>query len=312
MTQAKMDKKILLTGATGLIGNALCQRLISEGFNLVILGRGSKDKFRQRFNLPCEYFEWSDPIHSAPPSEALDVDFVIHLMGEPIAGIRWTKAKKKELWDSRVLSTRNLVTELNKCNSKLQTFVSASAIGFYGDRSDEILSESSPAATDFLGQVCQAWEEEAKKINCRSVQLRQGLVLSEKGGALAKMRPVFEKGLGGPIAGGRGWMSWIHIEDLIGIFSEAITNPDLEGPVNAVAPNPVTNNEFTQELAKALKVKAPFPVPAMVLKLLLGEMSQIVLGSQRVIPHCLNQIGFKFKYVHLTAALDELISQRRV
>ncbi len=299
-------QKVLLTGATGFIGRVLSVALLAKGWKLVILGRRPEANFRKEFTLPCEYFQWAEPSASPPPVEALNIDAVINLMGEPIADRRWTEGQKTKLRDSRILSTRNLVSALRAHNPNLKSFVSSSAIGYYGDSGDQPLSENSPPARNFLGQLCEEWELEAQKAPGRCVQIRTGIVLASQGGALAKMAPLFKNGLGGQLSTGRQWMSWIHISDLVSIFMEALENPKIRGPLNAVAPTPVTNKEFTETLAKQFKVKAFFNVPKLVLKLTMGEMAQILLVSQRVKPQALMALGFKFKFTTLKETLLNL------
>ena len=258
MTSTK--KNLLITGATGLIGSQLSKRLIQEGWALTVLGRRTEDKFRSEFSLPCRYFQWSHPTVNPPPREAMDVNAAIHLMGESIAKSRWTRELKQELKDSRIDTTALLVASL-KNQPNLETFICASAIGIYGDRGDETLTEASSLDGGFLGALCKEWESEARKIPCRSVQIRTGIVLSTRGGALSTIAPLFKKRLGGHLGNGQQWMSWIHIDDLVEIYVRALTDSSLKGPVNAVAPNPERNKDFTQDLAQALHVKALLPAP---------------------------------------------------
>lgn len=296
MNRIVAKKRILITGATGFIGTELSLALLSKGWDLVILGRSSEDSFRNHFSLPCEYFQWADPAHSMPPEAALKADCVLNLMGEPIANSRWTKKQKVRLRESRISSTKNLVFSLKKFNPSLKTFISSSAIGYYGEGGDRILSEGSPASNDFLGSLCEDWEFEAKQAPGRCVLIRTGIVLSNNGGALTKMLPLFERGLGGRLSHGNQWMSWIHISDLINIFLNAIEDTGFNGAYNAVAPEPVTNNNFTAELVKQLKVSVFSPVPKFALSLAMGEMAQILLCSQRVKPEALESQVFSFRF----------------
>lgn len=313
MQKARMNKlnepnRILITGASGLIGQALSLALIKKGWQVVILGRGSEEHFRSSFTLPCEYHQWAEPARYAPPEASLNVQCVVNLMGESIANGRWSQEQKRKLRDSRILSTKNLVNALKKYNPTLKTFVSSSATGYYGEAGDNVLSEKNHASNDFLGTLCKDWEAEAQKAPGRCVQIRTGVVLSIDGGALSKMLPIFENGLGSRLASGSQWMSWIHIEDLVNVYLSAIENDEFEGAYNAVSPEPVTNSDFTKSLAKELKVGVFIPVPKIALQLALGEMSQILLSSQKVIPKALESQKFTFKYRSLELALKEIFN----
>ncbi len=308
MGKSRAKKGILITGASGLIGSELSLALLNKGWSLVILGRRPEESFRNEFTLPCEYFQWADPAYSAPPEAALNVDCALNLMGEPIAGRRWSNEQKGRLRGSRILSTRNLVDALKKYNPTLKTFVSSSAIGYYGEGGDTILTESSPASKDFLGSLCKDWELEAQKAPGRTVIIRTGIVLSNDGGALAKMLPVFERGLGGRLSSGNQWMSWIHIKDLVNIVLRAIEDPSFQGPYNAVTPEPLTNNDFTNALAQRLKVAVFLRAPKFALELAMGEMAQILLCSQRVKPEALESHKFDFQFQTLESALQNLFA----
>ncbi|MBK8204242.1 MAG: TIGR01777 family protein [Bdellovibrionales bacterium] len=307
----KNGKRILITGATGLVGVEVSKALIAKGYDLVILGRRQEKEFRQSFTLPCEYYVWNDSSLSLPPKEALSVDYAINLMGESIAKGRWTKSQMKRIWDSRIPATKNLVTALNQHAPHLSAFISASAIGYYGDRGNEILSESTGPADDFMARLCVDWEEASREIKSRCVQIRIGLVMSHQGGALAKMAPLFENNLGTTISDGRHWISWIHIDDLVKVILFTLINEKARGSINAVSPNPVTNAEFTKELARALKAKALLKAPSFALKLALGEMAKVVLSSQKVTPSALTSLGFVFKFPEIVDALQNLYSWKR-
>lgn len=297
------QKRILVTGATGLVGRALSRELIKDT-QLVVVGRSSEPQFREKFPLPCQYFQWSDPERTPPPRDALDVDGVVNLMGESLTG-RWTENRKKLFYTSRILTTRQLVSALGEHTKDLQVFVSASAIGIYGSRGDEILTEKSLPSDDFLGKLCQDWEAAAALAPGRVVCPRIGMVLSKEGGALEKLVPLFKMGMGGRLSSGKQWMSWIEINDLMRILIEALRNQNLRGPLNATAPEPVTNSIFTEHLAKSLGTHPFFPVPKLALKLALGEMADVVLSSQRVKPDILEKINFKFQFPDLKSALHE-------
>jgi len=278
--------------------------LAAEGHQLHVLSRHAGT------NLPAgvRLSAW-DPVRGEPPAESLrDADAVIHLAGEPVAQ-RWNAMVKQRIAASRVEGTRNLVLALAKLPRRPQTLVCASAVGYYGSRGSEILTESSAPGSDYLAEVCAAWERnarEAESLGIRVVSIRIGIVLDARGGALARMLPPFRLGLGGRLAGGSQWMSWIHIADLAALFRHALLHP-LSGPVNGVAPAPVTNAEFTRALAAAVKRPALFPVPAVALKLLFGEMSEALLASQRVLPRAAESAGFRFQFANVAAALADLL-----
>jgi uncharacterized protein (TIGR01777 family) len=298
---------ITVTGATGFIGSRLTQELLDAGHVVHTLGR------RRPPSLPPQvrFSAWPST-DAEPPAESLtDADAIIHLAGEPVAQ-RWTPQVKRRIRASRVDGTRQLVNALSTQSRRPQVLVCASAIGIYGSRGDEVLTEGSHPGDDFLARVVVEWEQAAtlaEALGIRVVQLRLGIVLG-KGGALAKMLPPFRLGLGGRLGSGKQWMSWIHIADLTKLISFAIERSAVHGPVNATAPNPVTNAEFTKELAAALHRPAIFPVPRFALKLLLGEMADAVLASQRVLPKAAQSAGFQFQYPELRTALPPLLSDQ--
>jgi hypothetical protein len=250
-----------------------------------------------------------DAVKGQPPEESLrDAGAVIHLAGEPIAQ-RWTADAKRRIRESRVTGTRNLVQAIEKLQRRPEALICGSAIGYYGSRGDEVLKESSAAADDYLGGLCQAWEREAQAaeaLGVRVVRIRTGVVLDARGGALQRMLPPFRMGVGGKLGSGKQWMSWIHLEDLAALFQFAMDHP-VQGPLNGVAPYPVSNSEFTRVLAQALHRPAIFPVPAFALKLLFGEMSEILLASQRVEPAAAEAAGFLFRFPQLGPALGDLL-----
>jgi len=299
-------KRILVTGATGHIGYNICLAILESEFELIVIGRKNESNFRQKFSLPCKYFQWTNPAKSLPPVEAMDVDAVIHLMGEPLDGKKWTEKRKLEIRSSRINSTKNMVNAIESALGRIKVFVTASAIGIYGDRRDEILTEKSKIGDNFLANLCQEWEQEAKKSTCRNVQLRFGIVLSHDSGALKKMVPIFENSFGGPLSSGTQWMSWVHIDDVVGIVMKTLHDPKLIGPINIVSPTPVRNKEFTELLASALKVKAIFPVPKIALRLVLGEMAGVVLSSQKVLPEKLTVNNYTFKFTNLADAFNSI------
>ncbi|MBO0857632.1 MAG: TIGR01777 family oxidoreductase [Chloracidobacterium sp.] len=295
--------KILITGATGFIGRSLCQSLVNEGHQVVALSR------RQQA-AGAAVFQW-EPEAEPPPSEAWDgVEAVIHLAGEPVA-TRWTEEQKRRIRDSRVKGSRNLIAGMRAARRPPKVLVSASAVGFYGDRGDEILNESSDPGSGFLTEVCLDWECEAaraRELGVRVPLVRIGVVLSPSGGALEKMLLPFKLGLGGRLGDGRQWFPWIHIEDITGIFLHALRSPAVDGPINGVAPEAVTNEEFTRQLATALNRPAFFPVPKFALRVLMGrEMAEAVMGSLRVVPQVALDTGYWFKYPSLKPALESLL-----
>ena len=299
--------KILITGATGLIGLKLAQRLMNEGHSVVALSR-SKERGAK---LGLETFAWQ-PERELPPAEALEgVDVVVHLAGEHIATDRWSDAQKKKILDSRVRSTKNLVEGIEAMKIRPKGFVCASATGFYGNRGDEILTEESAPGNDFLSKVCVEWEAaaaSARPLGLRVAHVRIGVVLALESGALQQMLPVFKLGIGGSLGDGKQWFPWIHVDDTAGIFHHAIMNDTVQGVINAVAPNSVTNAEFTSELASALHRPAFFFVPEFALNLALGEMAGMLVSSFRAVPKVALATGYEFKFSTLKAALKSLIS----
>ncbi len=294
--------RITLTGASGFIGNKLVNRLLADRHELTLLTRKPKP------GASPQYLGW-DAMREDPPLEAFDrCDAVIHLAGEPVAQ-RWTPEAKTKIRESRVEGTRRLVRTLGALSSKPPVLISASAIGIYGSRGDELLTENSPPGHGFLEDVTVDWEKEAAAagtFGIRCVQVRIGIVLG-MGGALAKMLPIFRMGAGGPIAGGHQWMSWIAVDDLVEMFPFLLKNENVRGPVNGTAPHPVTNAEFTKKLAKAIGRPAFMPVPGFAIKLLYGEMAGVVLASQRVVPAVAQKSGFHFRYSRLEQALEQVV-----
>jgi uncharacterized protein (TIGR01777 family) len=244
-----------------------------------------------------------------PPRESLEsADAIIHLAGEPV-GQRWTAEVKHRIRESRIAGTHRLVEALAALSRRPATLVCANAVGYYGSRGDELLDESSPPGTGFLPEVCLGWEREARAaetLGIRVVVIRIGVVLDPRGGALARMLPPFRLGMGGPLGSGRQWMPWIHLGDLAELFLFAAEQP-VRGALNGVAPFPVTNREFTKSLGRALRRPAVFPVPVFALKMLFGEMAEVLLASQRVLPRCAEAVGFRFRFPQLNAALADLI-----
>lgn len=300
--------RIAITGATGLIGSALCERLIEQGNEVVAITR--------RRSLPSSLtvLPWDPAAGELDPSPLEGMDAVVHLAGATIAE-RWSSATKKRIWESRVGGTRLLVDRFNDLSKRPSIFVSSSAIGFYGNRHDEELEEASPPGKGFLSDLCQAWEDEAGRathLGIRALSFRTGMVLSTKGGALPKMLPPFKLGLGGPVGSGRQWMSWIHIDDVVGGFHFALHQEDFSGVANLTAPIPVRNAEFTKALGRALRRPAVLPAPGFALKLVFGEMAQdLLLNGQKVLPRRLEKAGYEFLHPQLDDALGDILSSRK-
>jgi uncharacterized protein (TIGR01777 family) len=293
--------RVLLSGSSGLLGTALSASLKTRGFDVTRLVRGRVSSEDQ--------IHW-DPMRPPNTDSVSGFDAIIHLAGETVVG-RWTADKKAKIRDSRVTSTRNLVHALTTMPKRPRVFITASAIGYYGDRDDEPLNEMSTSGAGFLADVCRKWEAAAKPAadaGIRVVQLRTGVVLSREGGALRKMLLPFRMGVGGKLGSGRQWMSWIHIQDWVGAVQHILKNDLLQGPVNLVAPKPVTNAEFTKTLASVLRRPAIFPVPALAAKLAFGEMAEdVLLASQRVEPARLVTSGYPFQYSELEKALVAIL-----
>ena len=296
--------RIAIAGASGLIGRRLLKNLAAAGHSLHVLSRHAGTNLPPGVRLSV----W-DASRGEPPADSLqDVDAVIHLAGEPVAQ-RWNAHARQAIRQSRVTGTRNLVQALAKLPKKPEVLVCASAVGYYGSRGDEILNESSSPGADYLAQICVDWEQEAQAAEAsgiRVVRVRTGLVLDARGGALPRMLPPFRMGVGGKLGSGKHWMSWIHLEDLAALFQFALANP-VSGPLNGVAPNPVINADFTRALAASVHRPAIFPVPAFALRLLFGEMSEILLSSQRALPQAAEAAGFRFRYPELAPALAAVL-----
>jgi uncharacterized protein (TIGR01777 family) len=264
---------------------------------------------KQRVPLLKEVFPWN-PLQELPPLQAFEgCDAVINLAGESIAG-RWTAPKKQLIRDSRVLGTKNLVNALAQLSSRPKVLISASAIGYYGDRGEETLTEDAAPGSDFLAQVCRDWENEALKaesLGMRVVRLRIGLVLGRGGGTLQALLPLFRVGLGGPLGSGRQWWSWIHRDDLCRLIVQILANENVSGPVNATAPQPVRQKEFAQVLGRVLRRPAFLPTPAFALKIALGEFADGILASQRALPRRAQEMGYRFQFEELEGALREIL-----
>lgn len=302
--------RALVTGATGFLGRRLVARLQATGASVSVLSRDA-DRARASLGGNVESFAW-DPSGGRPPEAAFrsadgrPVDVVFHLAGEPVAEGRWTDDKKDRVLRSRQDGTRHLVETIADLTARPPLLVSASAVGFYGDRGDETLDEASSPGGDFLAIVCEAWEREAERaeaLGVRVVRVRIGVVLGEGGGALDRMLTPFKLGLGGRLGSGAQWMPWVHVEDVVGLLLHAVATPSLRGPVNAVSPQPARNADFTRALGKALHRPAIFPVPAAALRLAFGELAGVLLASQRVLPRVAERSGYRFAHPDLPGAL---------
>jgi uncharacterized protein len=296
---------ITITGATGFIGRRLIARLGAEPHQLHALSRRTNVSFG---DTAVWITKW-DPLREDPPEESLvNADAIVHLAGEPVAQ-RWTPEAKDTIRASRVVSTQRLVHALSEQSHRPSVLVCGSAVGIYGSRGDEIVTESSAFGNDYLAEVCQEWEKQAvaaESLGIRVARIRTGVVLGKGGGALPKMLPPFKAFVGGRIGSGKQWMSWIHLDDLVGIICHALTNP-MSGAFNGTAPNPVTNAEFTSQLARALGRPAVFPVPGFALKAMFGEMAEMLLGGQRVLPRATEAAGYRFQYPELAPALRNIL-----
>ncbi len=306
--------RILISGATGFIGRSLCEALSREGHELVAITRNA-NRARSLIPTPHKALEWGFSLEKLPKDLSLleNLGAVIHLAGEPILAKRWSPSVQKALYDSRVSSTRNLEALLKgNCRKFPEIFISASAIGYYGDRGDEILDETAQKGTDFLAKLCSDWEQvllESGDARTRKIALRLGIVLGKNGGALEKMLRPFSLGLGGTLGSGAQWMSWIHLNDLVGVIEESLKRDNYSGAINCCTPNPLTNREFTATLAKHLNTKAVFQVPKIGLKWIYGQGSQVLLSSQRINPAKLLANHYHFKYPSLDFALSHILGR---
>jgi len=298
-----MISKILVSGVSGPIGTVLLPSFKAREFDVVRLMRGAA--------IGEDQIPW-DPLKPIAPERVSGFDAVVHLAGESIVG-RWSAAKKAKIRDSRVVGTKNLAEALARAKEKPQVFVCSSAIGYYGNRGDEVLKEGSAPGTGFLADVCGEWEaatRSATDAGIRTVQIRTGVVLSPRGGALGKMLTPFKLGVGGRVGDGHQWMSWIDVQDMVGAIHHILKSDLLRGPVNLVAPRPVTNAEFTKTLGSVLGRPTLFPMPASIVKLAFGEMGEtVLLGSQKVEPAQLVGSGYPFRFSDLRASLENLLKR---
>lgn len=297
---------ILLTGGTGLIGRRLCKHWLAQGHELTVLSRKPEEVARL-CGANVRGIAHFDDVGSQ------HVDAVVNLAGAPIADRPWTRKRKILLWDSRITLTEQLVTWLERREQKPDVLISGSAVGWYGDGGERELDENAqPVSEDFASRLCIAWEETAQRaetLGIRVVLVRTGLVLADEGGMLQRLLPPFKMGMGGPIGNGRQWMPWVHIEDQIALIDFLMNRDYARGPYNACAPAPVRNRDFAKTLASVLHRPSFMPMPAVALRLLLGELSILLLGGQRARPDRLQEAGFTFRFTDLRAALENLLGR---
>ncbi|MBA3354246.1 MAG: TIGR01777 family protein [Blastocatellia bacterium] len=297
--------KILITGASGLVGGALQKSFAQKGYDMLLAGRGEpKNANEIRWSVEEGFLE-------EDISRIESLDAVIHLAGESISGLRWTEEKKRAIRESRVTGTQNVVNALADLKQKPKVFIAGSAMGFYGDRDDEIVSETSKPGDNFLADVAKEWETESRRAEdsgIRTVLLRTAIVLSKDGGALGTMLTPFKFGVGGVIGSGKQWMSWVSMDDVVGIVNFALENENLRGAVNVASPNPVTNEEFTKTLGEVLYRPTFLPLPEFAVNLMFGEMGDtLLLNSTRVEPKRLKDAGYEFKFPDLKNALENAV-----
>ena len=290
--------RVLVTGGTGLVGRPACDALRAAGHAVTIVSR-------EPGRVPARAIGW-DGLRTAMP----ETDAIVNLAGESVAGGRWTAARKAAIRSSRVEATRALVDAAAAASPRPKVLVNASGVGYYGAHGDEPLDETAAAGTDFLARLCVEWEAEARRaeaLGVRVVVVRLGVVLAPDGGALSAMLLPFRAGLGGPIGGGRQWISWVHRDDVVGLLREAVGNTEYAGPVNATSPNPVTNRDFARALGRALHRPTVLPVPGIGLRLLMGEMATMLLTGQRVLPKVAERLGYAWQQPELPEALERCV-----
>ena len=301
-------KKILVTGGTGFIGRKVCDTLHNKDYDVNVVSR-NPEKAESELGQLGEIHCWNPETEQLPTEAISDAKVLIHLAGETISG-RWNSEKKRRIRDSRVLSTRNLVESCVNVESKPDVLICASAIGLYGDSGDNSFTEETPPGTDYLAQVCKEWETEAYKaseLGIRVVTVRIGLVLGSGGGMLQQVLTPFRLGIGGKLGSGQQWMSWIHVDDVVGIILYALENDGINGALNATAPVPVRNLEFTKTLGSVLRKPTLLPVPNFGLKLMMGEFADFVLLSQKVLPKKTEATGYEFQFKTIDSALSDLL-----
>ena len=297
--------QVLITGASGLIGKALQRSFENKGYEMLLASRSEpKDERHVQWNPDTGFAD-------AYLARLEGLDAVVHLAGESISAIRWSEEKKKAIRDSRVFGTRSMIETFDKLERKPKTFITGSAIGFYGDRGDDVMTESSPAGKTFLAEISKEWEAESRRaedLGIRTVLLRTGIVLSKDGGALATMMTPFKLGVGGVVGSGKQWMSWISLDDVVRIINFALENESVRGAINVTAPGPVTNEEFTKTLGSVLYRPTFLPLPEFAVHMVFGEMGDaLLLDSTRVVPKRLLDAGYEFEFTDLKAALEHAV-----
>jgi uncharacterized protein (TIGR01777 family) len=301
--------KVLITGATGFIGKYITEKLILKQHDVVVTTR-NVERAQKSFGYPVGYINW-DTRSEIEPSLIEGVDAVIHLLGENVGEGRWSEERKKRILESRTLSTRHLISSFSKCITKPKTWINASATGIYPDSvGEEVMTENHEEGYGFLAEVCREWEKEADAASefARVIKLRTGVVLGSDGGMLDKLLPLFKKGVGGKVASGDQWLSWVHVKDVARIIHFCLEKTQVEGVINVVAPKPVTNKKFTERLSHYLGRPALFAVPKFALSVAMGEAKELALGSHRIRPMNLDNFGFKFKYPDLDSALVDILA----
>ena len=301
--------KLLITGGTGFVGTRLLDKLKDQGHELVILTR-NPDKARLKGSFGATYHRWDGETEEVPSEAYVGVEGVINLMGENIAAKRWSDSQKKKLEDSRIKATKTLIAGIEQHISQpLKVFISASAVGYYPVNTGNLMDEKTAAGQGYLSELCVGWEEATQGLTKveRKINMRIGVIFGPESGALSKLLPIFKLGGGGPVGSGKMVMSWIHVEDLVKAISEFATNDKYSGTYNMVAPNPVTNKEFSTALGKALGRPSFMPAPSFMLKLVFGEMSTIILDSQKVDCANLKRDGFEFDHPEVGEALKHLV-----
>lgn len=305
-----MEKKIVIAGASGLIGKHLSQILIKSGYRVIGLVRNPEKAKQAAVNSKIEFIKWD--INSDPKSVSEIIEgseAIINLAGTNIAGKRWNDEFKKEIYDSRILSNRQFVNAINLCKEKPSTFITACGVGIYGFNETEVMTENSSFGSDFLAKLCIDWESEAFKASdvCRVMSMRTGVVLDKNEGALKELSAPFKFFVGGWLGSGKQWFPWIHVDDIVNIYKLCIENKNIAGPVNAVSPETVTNKEFCKELAAKMHRPCLFPVPGFALRLFVGEFAETLLNGQKVVPQKLENLNFPFRFKELNSALNDLL-----
>ncbi len=302
-------KKIIITGATGSIGKKLVQELTARGDEVFIFTRNPETAKKKIVNA-SKYVKWDNEHPDAWMDELNDVDAVVHLAGANLGAKRWNEDYKKLAYDSRIISTRNLVEAIKLTDQKSKAFISSSAVGIYGNRYDEVLDENSSLGNDFMADICKDWEKEAQiaeQYGVRRVSIRTGLVMQKDEGVLKKMLLPFKFFIGGPLGSGRQWFPWIHIDDVVGIYLYAIDNENISGAINGTSPGIVTMREFAKTLGKVLKRPSLFPVPKFVMKIAAGEVAEYAVMSQRTSVEKIINAGYKFKFENLESPLKDIL-----